>query len=118
MSGPTVKFGLDHPQKLLKIIQVAGSVGRFGLVKPGHCSKNSPIYTFSGDTFKIVIDSVKNEIQTFLYSVIFRGSNVPPSIKIRPGDPQREIVSNFRKKQNQILLYLYQIRIKLQSVSF
>ena len=87
-------------------------------MKPGHCSKYSPIYTFSGDTFKIVIDSVKNEIQTFLYSVIFRGSNVPPSIKIRPGDPRREIVSNFRKKQNQILLYLYQIRIKLQSVSF
>ena len=73
MSGPTVKFGLDHPQKVLKIFQVAGRAGRFGLVKPGHHSKYSPIYIFSGDTFKIVIDSAKNEIQTFLYSVIFRG---------------------------------------------
>ena len=36
-------------------------------------SKYSPIYIFSEDTFKIVIDSAKNEIQTLLFSVIFRG---------------------------------------------
>ena len=73
MSGPTVKFSPDYPQKLVQIFQVGARVGRFGLVKPGNCSKYSPIYIFSGDTFKIVIDSAKNEIQTFLYSVIFRG---------------------------------------------
>ena len=70
-----MKFEWPHnkiwPQKLLQIFQVTGREGRFGFVKLGHCSKYSPIYIFSGDTFKIVIDSAKNEIQTFLYSVIF-----------------------------------------------
>ena len=48
-------------------------VGWEDLVWWSHHSKYSPIYIFSGDTFKIVIYIAKNEIQTFLYSVIFRG---------------------------------------------
>ena len=65
MSDPTVKFCLDHPQKWLQIFQVSGKAGRFGLVKSGHPSKHSPIYLFLGDTFKIVIDSVKIYVQAF-----------------------------------------------------
>ena len=73
MSGPTVKFCLDHPHKLLQIFLAGGRAGRFGLVNPGHPSKYSPICLFSGDTLKIVIDSAKKKIQTFFYIEIFRG---------------------------------------------
>ena len=73
LSGPTVKFCLDHPHKLLQIFLAGGRAGRFGLVNPGHPSKYSPICLFSGDTLKIVIDSAKKKIQTFLYIEIFRG---------------------------------------------
>ena len=79
MSGPAVKFALDHPQKLLQKFQVGGRAGRFGLVKPGHPSKHSPICLFLGDTFKIVIDSAKKKIQTFLYSELSRGVLWTPS---------------------------------------
>ena len=68
MSGPTVKFCLDHPHKWIQIFQVSLKMGRFGLVKPGHTPKHSPICLFIGDTSKIVIDSGKKKIQTFLYS--------------------------------------------------
>ena len=70
MSGPTVKFCLDHPHKLLQIFLAGGRAGRFGLVNPGHPSKYSPICLFSGDTLKIVIDSAKKKIQTFSYSAM------------------------------------------------
>ena len=58
MSDPTVKFCLDHPQKWLQIFQVSGKAGRFGLVKPGHPQKFSPICPILEGTLKIVIDIV------------------------------------------------------------
>ena len=60
MSDPTVKFCLDHPQKVLQIF-----AGRFGLVKPDHPPKFSPICLFLRDTSKIVIDIAKKKVQTF-----------------------------------------------------
>ena len=79
MSDPIVKFCLDHPQKLFQIFQVSGKAGRFGLVKPGHPPKYSPICLFLGDTFKIAIDIAKKKVQTFLNSTIFRGVLWTPS---------------------------------------
>ena len=63
MSDPTVKFCLDHPQKVLQIFQASGMAGRFGLVKPGHPPKFSPFCLFLEDTFKIVIDTAKKKVQ-------------------------------------------------------
>ena len=80
MSDPTVKFCFDHPQKVLQIFQVSGMAGRFGLFKPGHPPKFSPICLFLEGTFKIVIDIAKKKVQTFLNSTIFRGSYGPPPI--------------------------------------
>ena len=65
MSDPTVKFFLDHPQKVLLIFQESGTAGRFGLVKPGHPPKFSPICLFLEGTFKIVIDIAKKESTDF-----------------------------------------------------
>ena len=79
MSGPAVKFGLDHPQKPLTIFQVNGRAGRFGLVKKSHLPTYSPICLFSGDNFKIFINSTKKELETFLYSAVFRGVLWTPS---------------------------------------
>ena len=79
MSDPTVKFCLDHPQKLLQIFQVSGKVGRFGLVKQGHLPNFSPICLFLRGTFKIVIDIAKKKVQTFLNSSMFRGVLWTPS---------------------------------------
>ena len=80
MSDPTVKFCLDHPQKVLQIFQVSETVERFGLVKPGHPPKFSLICLFLEGTFKIFIDVAKKKVQTFLNSTIFRGSYGPPPI--------------------------------------
>ena len=93
MSGPTIKLCLDHPQKLIQIFQVDGRAGRFGSVKPGHCSKYSPIYIFSRDTFKIVIDSAKKNIQTFLYSAKLKGD--PLSYKFAMVDRTVKIIDAF-----------------------
>ena len=49
----------DHPQKLIQIFQVDGRAGRFGLVKPGQPPKCAPNCLFSGNGFKISIDSAK-----------------------------------------------------------
>ena len=65
MSDPIVKFCLDHPQKLFQIFQVSGKAGRFGLVKPGHPPKYSPICLFLWDSLKIIIDNAKKKVQTF-----------------------------------------------------
>ena len=79
MSGPTVKFCLDHPHKWLQIFQVSGKAGRFGLVKLGHLPNFSPICLFLEGTFKIVIDIAKKKVQTFLNSSMFRGVLLTPS---------------------------------------
>ena len=78
MSDPTVKFCLDHPQKVLQIFQVSGTAGRFDLVKPGHPPKFSLICLFLEGTYKIFKDIAKKKVQIFLNSTIFRGFNGPP----------------------------------------
>ena len=59
LSGPTVKFCLDHPQKLIQIFQVDGRVGRFSLVKPGQPPKCAPNCLFSWNSFEISIEHAK-----------------------------------------------------------
>ena len=55
-------------------------MGRLGLMKPGPPpKKHSPICIFLGDTFKIVVDSAKKKIQTFLYSAKLWGVLWTPS---------------------------------------
>ena len=63
---------------MLQLFQVIWTAGRFGLVKPGHPPKFSPICLFLEGTLKIVIDIAKKKVQTFLTVQCSGGSYGPP----------------------------------------
>ena len=58
---------LDHLQKVLLIFLVIGTAGIFGLAKPGHPPKFSPICLFSEGTFN------PTSVQLLSYQLLYKG---------------------------------------------